>query len=304
MVWKVLRSNKRGLAMGQRLAPSLAIAFMSKVRAPVTDLGPLLYCRFGRRTLMLWLGFFNIVSLMLFVVFEQLSSLFEPLKWGCIVAMTLFGITYGTVAISWKTAHNQPPPCRRLESTSIFERQLLNPYENRNKPVCTAVLGESSCGALLCKHLATDVFYGGCKAFTVTVSDFTEMDKFIVEPITYRLAVAKAFRGVPHAANCGLNGDYRERKHNKTALRLLALTISGIYSIRRDEGRKNGDGDELDTIGETPHTEGVLVASTVYFAKDAKTVEFVLDLSAAMLLFPAVCHKFSVARRLKELKKL
>ncbi|VDM59571.1 unnamed protein product [Angiostrongylus costaricensis] len=51
--------------------------------------------RFGRRTLMLWLGFFNIVSLMLFVVFEQLSSLFEPLKWGCIVAMTLFGITYG-----------------------------------------------------------------------------------------------------------------------------------------------------------------------------------------------------------------
>ncbi|VDM61777.1 unnamed protein product [Angiostrongylus costaricensis] len=35
----------RGLAMGQRLAPSLAIAFMSKVEAPVTDLGPLLYCR-------------------------------------------------------------------------------------------------------------------------------------------------------------------------------------------------------------------------------------------------------------------
>ncbi|KAE9416138.1 hypothetical protein Angca_007680, partial [Angiostrongylus cantonensis] len=51
--------------------------------------------RFGRRTLMLWLGFFNIVSLMLFVVFEQLSNLFEPLKWGSIVAMTLFGITYG-----------------------------------------------------------------------------------------------------------------------------------------------------------------------------------------------------------------
>ncbi|VDM59956.1 unnamed protein product [Angiostrongylus costaricensis] len=46
MVWKVLRSNKRGLAMGQRLAPSLAIAFMSKVEAPVIDLGPLLYCRY------------------------------------------------------------------------------------------------------------------------------------------------------------------------------------------------------------------------------------------------------------------
>ncbi|VDM62672.1 unnamed protein product [Angiostrongylus costaricensis] len=39
----------RGLAMGQRLAPSLAIAFMSKVEAPVTDLGPLLYCRWDSR---------------------------------------------------------------------------------------------------------------------------------------------------------------------------------------------------------------------------------------------------------------
>ncbi|VDM64902.1 unnamed protein product [Angiostrongylus costaricensis] len=37
----------RGLAIGQRLAPSLAIAFMSKVEAPVTDLGPLLYCRWS-----------------------------------------------------------------------------------------------------------------------------------------------------------------------------------------------------------------------------------------------------------------
>ncbi|VDM63932.1 unnamed protein product [Angiostrongylus costaricensis] len=36
----------RGLAIGQRLAPSLAIAFVSKVEAPVTDLGPLLYCRY------------------------------------------------------------------------------------------------------------------------------------------------------------------------------------------------------------------------------------------------------------------
>ncbi|VDM62278.1 unnamed protein product [Angiostrongylus costaricensis] len=44
----------RGLAMGQRLAPSLAIAFMSKVEAPVTDLGPLLYCRFAHIYLGQW----------------------------------------------------------------------------------------------------------------------------------------------------------------------------------------------------------------------------------------------------------
>ena len=36
----------RGLAMGQRLAPSLAIAFMSKIEAPVLDLRPQLYCRY------------------------------------------------------------------------------------------------------------------------------------------------------------------------------------------------------------------------------------------------------------------
>ncbi|KAJ1359148.1 hypothetical protein KIN20_017805 [Parelaphostrongylus tenuis] len=31
-------ARMRGLAMGQRLAPSLAIAFMSRVEAPVMDL--------------------------------------------------------------------------------------------------------------------------------------------------------------------------------------------------------------------------------------------------------------------------
>ncbi|VDM64553.1 unnamed protein product [Angiostrongylus costaricensis] len=36
----------KGSAMVQRLTPSLAIAFMSKVEAPVIDLGPLLYCRY------------------------------------------------------------------------------------------------------------------------------------------------------------------------------------------------------------------------------------------------------------------
>ncbi|VDM64687.1 unnamed protein product [Angiostrongylus costaricensis] len=40
----------RGLAMGQRLAPTLAVAFMSKVEAPVIDLTPLLYCREFRKS--------------------------------------------------------------------------------------------------------------------------------------------------------------------------------------------------------------------------------------------------------------
>ncbi|VDM63500.1 unnamed protein product [Angiostrongylus costaricensis] len=39
-------AQMRGLAMGQRLDPILTIAFMSKVEAPVIDLGPLLYCRY------------------------------------------------------------------------------------------------------------------------------------------------------------------------------------------------------------------------------------------------------------------
>uniref|UniRef100_A0A0K0CVI6 Reverse transcriptase domain-containing protein n=1 Tax=Angiostrongylus cantonensis TaxID=6313 RepID=A0A0K0CVI6_ANGCA len=36
----------RGLAMGQRLAPTLAVAFMSKVEAQVIDFEPLLYYRY------------------------------------------------------------------------------------------------------------------------------------------------------------------------------------------------------------------------------------------------------------------
>ncbi|XGW13724.1 hypothetical protein V3C99_000216 [Haemonchus contortus] len=36
----------RGLAMGQRLAPVLAIAFMSKIEKPVLDRGPILYYRY------------------------------------------------------------------------------------------------------------------------------------------------------------------------------------------------------------------------------------------------------------------
>uniref|UniRef100_A0A0K0DP49 Reverse transcriptase domain-containing protein n=1 Tax=Angiostrongylus cantonensis TaxID=6313 RepID=A0A0K0DP49_ANGCA len=36
-------AQMRGLAIGQRLAPTLAVAFMSKVEAPVIELGPLLY---------------------------------------------------------------------------------------------------------------------------------------------------------------------------------------------------------------------------------------------------------------------
>ena len=38
-------AQKRGLAMGQRLAPALAIAYMAKIEAPVLG-GPLLYCRY------------------------------------------------------------------------------------------------------------------------------------------------------------------------------------------------------------------------------------------------------------------
>uniref|UniRef100_A0A0K0DGD5 ubiquitinyl hydrolase 1 n=1 Tax=Angiostrongylus cantonensis TaxID=6313 RepID=A0A0K0DGD5_ANGCA len=51
-------AQMRGLAMGQRLAPSLAIAYMSKVEAPVIDLGP----SFEYRSKGLPLPEWNIVS--------------------------------------------------------------------------------------------------------------------------------------------------------------------------------------------------------------------------------------------------
>uniref|UniRef100_A0A7I4XX24 Reverse transcriptase domain-containing protein n=1 Tax=Haemonchus contortus TaxID=6289 RepID=A0A7I4XX24_HAECO len=39
-------SQKRGLAMGQRLAPVLAICFMSRVERPVLERLPIMYCRY------------------------------------------------------------------------------------------------------------------------------------------------------------------------------------------------------------------------------------------------------------------
>ncbi|EYC22134.1 hypothetical protein Y032_0017g3171 [Ancylostoma ceylanicum] len=39
-------AQSRGLAMGQRLAPVLAIAFMAKIEAPILESRPLLYCRY------------------------------------------------------------------------------------------------------------------------------------------------------------------------------------------------------------------------------------------------------------------
>ncbi|CAJ0608151.1 unnamed protein product [Cylicocyclus nassatus] len=58
-------------------------------------LGMLIIEKFGRRSLMLWLGLFNTISLALFVAFDQLANLYDPLKWGSIVALILFGATYG-----------------------------------------------------------------------------------------------------------------------------------------------------------------------------------------------------------------
>uniref|UniRef100_A0A7I5ECJ5 Reverse transcriptase domain-containing protein n=1 Tax=Haemonchus contortus TaxID=6289 RepID=A0A7I5ECJ5_HAECO len=39
-------SQNRGLAMGQRLAPVLAICFMSRVERPVIARMPIMYCRY------------------------------------------------------------------------------------------------------------------------------------------------------------------------------------------------------------------------------------------------------------------
>ncbi|KAK5986021.1 Solute carrier family 2 facilitated glucose transporter member 3 [Trichostrongylus colubriformis] len=51
--------------------------------------------RFGRRTLVLRLGILNTISLALYVLFDQLTAIYNPFKWGTIIALMLFGITYG-----------------------------------------------------------------------------------------------------------------------------------------------------------------------------------------------------------------
>lgn len=52
--------------------------------------------KFGRRTLLIGLGFFNILSLVLYVLFDRLAFHVDVgFKYGCVGALVFYGISYG-----------------------------------------------------------------------------------------------------------------------------------------------------------------------------------------------------------------
>ncbi|GMR45259.1 hypothetical protein PMAYCL1PPCAC_15454, partial [Pristionchus mayeri] len=57
--------------------------------------GLLVIERFGRRTLVVGLGIANVMSLCLYIASHLLITVWNPFRWGQIVALVLFGMTYG-----------------------------------------------------------------------------------------------------------------------------------------------------------------------------------------------------------------
>ncbi|GMR47027.1 hypothetical protein PMAYCL1PPCAC_17223, partial [Pristionchus mayeri] len=58
-------------------------------------LGLLIVERFDRRTLLIQLGIGNVISLCLYILSDLLIPVWDPIRWGQIVALILFGATYG-----------------------------------------------------------------------------------------------------------------------------------------------------------------------------------------------------------------
>ncbi|GMT13611.1 hypothetical protein PFISCL1PPCAC_4908 [Pristionchus fissidentatus] len=58
-------------------------------------LGLFIIERFGRRTLLIWLGIANTLSLCLYMISDLLIPVWDPIRWGQIAALILFGATYG-----------------------------------------------------------------------------------------------------------------------------------------------------------------------------------------------------------------
>ncbi|GMR61696.1 hypothetical protein PMAYCL1PPCAC_31891, partial [Pristionchus mayeri] len=58
-------------------------------------LGILFIERYNRRSLLIWFGAANTLSLCLYIVADLLIPVWQPIRWGQIVALVLFGVTYG-----------------------------------------------------------------------------------------------------------------------------------------------------------------------------------------------------------------
>uniref|UniRef100_A0A8R1DX14 MFS domain-containing protein n=1 Tax=Caenorhabditis japonica TaxID=281687 RepID=A0A8R1DX14_CAEJA len=94
---------------------------MSLAYVAGTLTGGMVIERAGRRTLILLFTFLNNVSLLAFVLFAKLQVLVDPMKYGCLISLIIYGYTYGTGVgpISWFISSEMVPQTHRSIVQSV-----------------------------------------------------------------------------------------------------------------------------------------------------------------------------------------
>ncbi|KAK0413707.1 hypothetical protein QR680_006954 [Steinernema hermaphroditum] len=96
-------------------------SFMLILSTVATVTGMTMIERFGRRLMFIGVSSLNLGALTLFVVCSQLQPVYDPIKYGCVVAVCLHGITYSfaTGPIAWFITAELVPIKYRSISQSI-----------------------------------------------------------------------------------------------------------------------------------------------------------------------------------------
>ncbi|PIC44402.1 hypothetical protein B9Z55_004776 [Caenorhabditis nigoni] len=94
---------------------------MSLAYVSGTVTGGIIIERVGRRTLLLLFTFLNNLALLAFVFFAKIRILIDPMKYGCLGALIIYGYTYGTGVgpISWFISSELVPQKHRSIAQSV-----------------------------------------------------------------------------------------------------------------------------------------------------------------------------------------
>ncbi|CAL2031575.1 unnamed protein product [Caenorhabditis brenneri] len=94
---------------------------MSLAYVSGTVTGGIIIERVGRRKLLLLFTFLNNLALLAFVFFAKIRILIDPMKYGCLVALIIYGYTYGTGVgpISWFISSELVPQKHRSVAQSV-----------------------------------------------------------------------------------------------------------------------------------------------------------------------------------------
>ncbi|UMM17142.1 hypothetical protein L5515_013835 [Caenorhabditis briggsae] len=94
---------------------------MSLAYVSGTVTGGIIIEKVGRRTLLLLFTFLNNLALLAFVFFAKIRILIDPMKYGCLGALIIYGYTYGTGVgpISWFISSELVPQKHRSIAQSV-----------------------------------------------------------------------------------------------------------------------------------------------------------------------------------------